>query len=74
MMSQPTWEDDAHTKEIEELEDKIEELEILVEHLKNRSVPRGHVIINQGDPKADAFFMVRTGRCTVWQKKGMKNY
>lgn len=49
---------------------KIEELEILVEHLKKRVVPRGHIIIQQGDKNADAFFMIATGRCTVWVKKG----
>ena len=49
---------------------KIEELEVLVETLKKRTVPRGHIIINQGDKNADAFFMIATGRCTVWVKKG----
>ena len=29
-----------------------------------RSVPRGHIIINQGDKKADAFYMIAVGRCT----------
>jgi CRP-like cAMP-binding protein len=49
---------------------KIEELEMMVETLKMRQVPRGHIIISQGDKKADAFFMIATGRCTVWAKKG----
>ncbi len=49
---------------------KLEELETLVEHLKKRVVPRGNIIIQQGDKKADAFYMVASGRCTVWIKKG----
>jgi CRP-like cAMP-binding protein len=49
---------------------KLEELELLVDHLKRRSVPRGHIIISQGDKNADAFYMIATGRCTVWIKKG----
>lgn len=49
---------------------KLEELELLVDHLKKRSVPRGHIIMNQGEKNADAFYMIATGRCTVWIKKG----
>ena len=49
---------------------KIEDLELMVEHLKKRTVPRGHIIITQGDPKADAFYMIASGKCTVWKKKG----
>ncbi len=49
---------------------RLEELELLVEHLKRRSVGRGEVIINQGDKNADAFYMILAGRCTVWMKKG----
>ncbi len=49
---------------------RLEELELLVEHLKKRTVPRGHVLINQGDKSADAFYMIASGRCTVWVKKG----
>lgn len=50
---------------------RLEELETLVEHLKKRTVPRGHLLIQQGDKAADAFYMVASGRCTVWVKKGM---
>lgn len=49
---------------------RLEELELLVEHLKKRTVPRGHVLITQGDKNADAFYMIASGRCTVWVKKG----
>ena len=49
---------------------KLEELELLVDHLKKRTVPRGHIIINQGEKNADAFYMISSGRCTVWIKKG----
>jgi CRP-like cAMP-binding protein len=49
---------------------KLEELETLLEHLKKRSVPRGTLIIQQGDKNADAFYMVASGRCSVWKKKG----
>jgi CRP-like cAMP-binding protein len=51
---------------------KLEELETLVEHLKKRTVPRGTLLIQQGDKNADAFYMIATGRCTVWIKKGNK--
>ena len=50
---------------------RLEELETLVEHLKKRTVPRGHLLIQQGDKNADAFYMIASGRCTVWVKKGM---
>jgi CRP-like cAMP-binding protein len=50
---------------------KLEELETLVEHLKKRTVPRGNLVIQQGDKNADAFYMIASGRCTVWIKKGM---
>lgn len=49
---------------------KLEELETLVEHLKKRTVPRGNIIIQQGEKNADAFYMIGSGRCTVWIKKG----
>jgi CRP-like cAMP-binding protein len=49
---------------------KLEELETLVENLKKRTVPRGHLIIQQGDKNVDAFYMIASGRCTVWIKKG----
>ncbi len=49
---------------------RLEELELLVEHLKRRSVPRGTIVITQGDKKADAFYMIASGRCTAWVKKG----
>jgi CRP-like cAMP-binding protein len=49
---------------------KLEELELLVEHLKKRTVQRGAIIIQQGDKNADAFYMIATGRFTVWIKKG----
>jgi CRP-like cAMP-binding protein len=49
---------------------KLEELETLVEALKKRTVPRGNLVVQQGDKNADAFFMIATGRCTVWIKKG----
>lgn len=49
---------------------KLEELETLLEHLKKRTVQRGALIIQQGDRNADAFYMISSGRCTVWKKKG----
>lgn len=51
---------------------KLEELETLVEHLKKRIVPKGTLVIQQGDKNADAFYMIATGRCTVWIKKGLQ--
>lgn len=48
---------------------KLEELETLVEHLKKRIVPRGNLVIQQGDKNADAFYMIASGRCSVWIKK-----
>lgn len=51
---------------------KLEELETLVENLKKRTVPRGTILIQQGDKNADAFYMVGSGRCTVWIKKGIQ--
>jgi CRP-like cAMP-binding protein len=57
---------------------KLEELETLVENLKKRTVPRGHLIIQQGDKNVDAFYMIASGRCTVWMNKvadlGPENY
>jgi CRP-like cAMP-binding protein len=50
---------------------RLEELETLVEHLKKRTVPRGTLLIQQGEKNADAFFMIGSGRCTVWVKKGL---
>jgi CRP-like cAMP-binding protein len=49
---------------------RLEELEVLLEHLKKRTVPRGTLVIQQGEKNADAFYMVASGRCTVWKKKG----
>jgi len=49
---------------------KMDELELLIEHLKFRTVQAGTVLIEQGDKNADAFYMIAAGRCTVWIKKG----
>ncbi|HXC62916.1 MAG TPA: cyclic nucleotide-binding domain-containing protein, partial [bacterium] len=49
---------------------KLEELETLLEHLKKRSVAKGTLVIEQGDRNADAFYMIASGRCTVWKKTG----
>jgi CRP-like cAMP-binding protein len=49
---------------------RLEELEILLEHLKKRTVPRGTLVIQQGEKNADAFYMVASGRCSIWRKKG----
>jgi CRP-like cAMP-binding protein len=49
---------------------RLEELETLVEHLKKRIVPKGTLIIQQGDKNTDAFYMLASGRCTVWVKRG----
>jgi CRP-like cAMP-binding protein len=49
---------------------KLEELELLVDNLKKRTVPRGQILISQGEKAADAFYMISSGRCTVWIKKG----
>jgi CRP-like cAMP-binding protein len=49
---------------------KLEELEILLENLRKRTVPRGTLVIQQGEKNADAFYMIASGRCTVWIKKG----
>ncbi len=48
---------------------RMEEVELLVEALKKRVVPRGHMIITQGEKNGDAFYMISTGRCTVWVKQ-----
>lgn len=49
---------------------KLEELETLVEVLKKRIVPRGTLVVEQGDRHADTFYMIASGRCSVWIKKG----
>jgi CRP-like cAMP-binding protein len=50
---------------------KMEELEMLLAAMKKRSVPAGATVYKQGD-KADAFFLISSGRLGVWQRSGFK--
>ena len=47
---------------------KIDELDKLMGALKRRKYPAGAVVIQQGD-KGDAFYLVGSGKVSVWDKK-----
>ena len=51
---------------------KVYEMDLLLSVMKKRSVPAGQVVIKQGDP-GDAFYIVASGKLSIWVKKGFKN-
>jgi CRP-like cAMP-binding protein len=48
---------------------KIVELDKLVNGLRMIRVQKGYEIIKQGDP-GDAFYLIASGRVSVWKRKG----
>jgi ATP-binding cassette subfamily B protein len=48
---------------------KLNELDELIGHLRMIRVQKGYEIIKQGDP-GDAFYLIATGKVSVWKKKG----
>ena len=45
------------------------ELEELMQHIKKLACPKGHVIIKEGQ-SGDAFYMIYSGKVSIWKKKG----
>jgi CRP-like cAMP-binding protein len=50
---------------------KMHELDELIAHLRMIRVQKGYEIIKQGDP-GDSFYLIASGKVTVWVKKGFK--
>jgi CRP-like cAMP-binding protein len=50
---------------------KLNELDELIGHLRMVRVQKGYEIIKQGDP-GDAFYLIASGKVSVWMKKGFK--
>lgn len=50
---------------------KLNELDELIGHLRMIRVQKGYEIIKQGDP-GDAFYLIATGKVSVWMKKGFR--
>ena len=50
---------------------KMNELDELIGHLRMIRVQKGYEIIKQGDP-GDAFYLIASGKVSVWMKKGFK--
>ncbi len=50
---------------------KMNELDELIGHLRMIRVQKGYEIIKQGDP-GDAFYLIASGKVSVWIKKGFK--
>jgi CRP-like cAMP-binding protein len=50
---------------------KMNELDELIGHLRMIRVQKGYEIIKQGD-KGDAFYLIASGKVSVWKKKGFK--
>jgi ATP-binding cassette subfamily B protein len=50
---------------------KMNELDELIGHLRMIRVQKGYEIIKQGDP-GDAFYLIASGKVSVWLKKGFK--
>ena len=48
------------------------ELDMLLAAIKKRHYPKGYSVIKQGE-KGDAFYMVSSGKLSVWVKKGFNN-
>ena len=51
---------------------KDEELDKMLAVMKKRIVPAGVTVYRQGD-KADAFYLVASGRLSVWQRNGFQS-
>ncbi len=49
---------------------KMSELDELIGHLRMIRVQKGYEIIKQGDP-GDAFYLISSGKVSVWKKKTM---
>ncbi|HXL73425.1 MAG TPA: cyclic nucleotide-binding domain-containing protein [bacterium] len=49
---------------------KMSELDELIGHLRMIRVQKGYEIIKQGDP-GDAFYLIASGKVSVWKKKTM---
>jgi len=49
----------------------MNELDELIGHLRMIRVQKGYEIIKQGDP-GDAFYLIASGKVSVWIKKGFK--
>jgi ATP-binding cassette subfamily B protein len=50
---------------------KMNELDELIGHLRMIRVQKGYEIIKQGDP-GDAFYLIASGKVSVWLKKSFK--
>ena len=50
---------------------KMTELDELIGHLRMVRVQKGYEIVKQGDP-GDAFYLIASGKVSVWVKKGFK--
>jgi CRP-like cAMP-binding protein len=50
---------------------KMNELDELIGHLRMVRVQKGYEIIKQGE-KGDAFYLIASGKVSVWKKKGFK--
>jgi len=50
---------------------KLNELDELIGHLRMIRVQKGYEIIKQGDP-GDAFYLVASGKVSIWVKKNFK--
>ena len=50
---------------------KMNELDELIGHLRMIRVQKGYEIIKQGDP-GDAFYLIASGKVSVWLKKNFK--
>ena len=48
----------------------MEGLEILLERMRRMPVVQNTEVVRQGDTKADAFYIVARGRCSVWKLRG----
>lgn len=48
---------------------KMHELDELISHMRMSNFKKGSEIIKQGDP-GNAFYLIATGRVSVWVKKG----
>jgi len=51
---------------------KVHELDELIGGLRMIRVQEGYEIIRQGDP-GDAFYLIASGRVSVWVKKGFRS-
>src|SRR5258708_122218 len=51
---------------------KMQEMDLLLGAMKKRRYPANFEVIKQGD-KGDAFYMVSSGKLSVWVKKGFRS-